>query len=131
MINLDINREIEADEPDTEHFQKLAEEVKRWSLEIDVSRLSLIISQKINVFMEKLALFPNQIELVENLINLLKIVKHLELTLTLWKAQNIYFVIGKNMLGPMSQRAQQGQGGAKKWIEAFSTLGDYLDVRLF
>jgi hypothetical protein len=131
VFNLDINRTIEPEEPDTEHLQKLAEEVKRWSLEIDVSRLSLIISQKINVFMEKLALFSMQIELIENLINLLKIANQLELTLTLWKAQNIYFVIGENMLGLMSQKAQQGQSEAKKWIETFRTLGDYLDVRLF
>jgi hypothetical protein len=131
VVNLDINREIEAEEPDRERLQKLVEEVKRWALEIDVSRLSLIVSQKINFFMEKLAADPHQIELLEKLITLLKTVDRLELTLTLWKAQNIYFVIGKNLLEPMSREAQQGQNEAKKWIEAFNTLGGYLDVRIF
>lgn len=81
--------------------------------------------------MEKLATSPHQIELLKSLIHLLKIVNQLDLTLTLWKAQNIYFVIGKNTQEAMSQKAQQGQNEAKKWLEAFSTLGDYLDVRIF
>ena len=131
VIDLDIKREIEAEEPDGERLKKLVEEVKRWSLEIDVSRISLVVSQKINFSMEKLATSPHQIELLKSLIHLLKIVNQLDLTLTLWKAQNIYFVIGKNTQEAMSQKAQQGQNEAKKWLEAFSTLGDYLDVRIF
>ncbi|HDT11424.1 MAG TPA: DUF3536 domain-containing protein, partial [bacterium] len=131
VINLDINREIEAEEPDEERLQKLVEEVKRWSLEIDVPRLSLIISQKVNVFMEELAASPLQIELIEKLVNLLKTVDRLELAPALWKAQNIYFLVGKNMLEPVSRKAQQGQNEAKKWMEAFSALGDYLGVRIF
>ena len=130
VINLDFNREIEAEDPDGDRLQKLVEEVKRWSLQMDVSRISLIVSQKINAFMEKLAVDPQQIELLEKLINFLKTVDRLELTLTLWKAQNIYFVIGKNIMGSMSQKAQQGKKEAKQWLDAFSTLGDYLDVRI-
>jgi len=130
VVNLDINQEIEAENPDRERLQKLVEEVKRWSLEIDVSRLSLIISQKINASMEKLAASPFQMELLGSVIHLLKIVNQLELPLTLWKAQNIYFIIGKNMLEPISQKAQKGQNEAKQWLEAFSALGNYLDVRI-
>ncbi|HAX98647.1 MAG TPA: glycoside hydrolase, partial [Candidatus Atribacteria bacterium] len=131
VIDLDINREIETEEPDGERLQKLVEEVKRWSLEIDVCRLSLIVSQKVNASMEKLATSPHQIELLGSLINLLKIVNLLDLTLNLWKAQNVYFIIGKNMLEAMSRKAQQGQNEAKQWIEAFSILGGYLNVRIF
>jgi hypothetical protein len=48
--------------------------------------------------------------------------------LDLWQAQNLYFRIGKRLQGPM--REEHHQEYARRWLEAFGSLGDLLGVRV-
>jgi len=51
------------------------------------------------------------------------------LELDLWKAQNIYFLIGTQRYDEMEKRSNQRDSNAKTWLEHFNRLGEHLNVR--
>jgi RNase P subunit RPR2 len=60
----------------------------------------------------------------------LKLLISLSVELDLWKAQNTYFSIMKNLYRSMQERAEKGEDLAKRWIELFHRLGNQLHVKV-
>ncbi|MFH0813632.1 MAG: DUF3536 domain-containing protein [Pseudomonadota bacterium] len=130
VINTDIYNLLESGELNSARLQKMVDEVKRWSLELDRPKLSLLATQKINGLMENFSGSPENITLMEEIINFLKTLDRLSLDLNLWQPQNLYFSLGKHWLDQKKEKAEKGQEDSKRWIENFITLGDYLRVRI-
>jgi len=129
IINTDIRKLLEDEELDLERLQKLAEEAKRWIIELDKTTLGFVASQKINSLMERLSQTPEDVSLLEPIEAIFRILSALPLELDLWKTQNIYFSIGKQLYSRMREKAEKGDQAAKKWVEHFNSLENYLHVR--
>jgi alpha-amylase/alpha-mannosidase (GH57 family) len=129
IIATDMSRELRKDELDFEGIQKLVEETKRWSLELDKKSLGFVVVQKINSLMKKLSTAPHQVAVIETIEDIFNVLSDLDLQLDLWEAQNVYFSIGKGHYGAMEERAAQGDQAAQRWLEQFNRLGDYLYVK--
>jgi len=129
VLNTDIRKLLENEELDLERIQKSVEEIKRLSLEPDKPTLSFAASQRINTLMEGLSKTPEDVSLLETIEAIFRILSALPLELDLWKTQNIYFSIGKKIYGRMREKAERGDQTAKKWVEHFNSLGNYLYVR--
>jgi len=129
VLNTDIRKLLENEELDLERIQKSVEEIKRLSLEPDKPTLSFAASQRINTLMEGLSKTPEDVSLLENIEAIFRILSALPLELDLWKTQNIYFSIGKKIYGRMREKTERGDQTAKKWVEHFNSLGNYLYVR--
>jgi len=80
--------------------------------------------------MEKLSQTPEDLPALENIEVILRILSALPLELDIWKAQNVYFSIGKQLYGEMREKAEKGDVNAKKWIEHFNSLGHYLQAKI-
>ncbi len=80
--------------------------------------------------MEKLNKNPKDIELLEKINDTLEISTPLSLSLDLWKAQNIYFSIGRSYYKTMKEKAAKSDNFAQRWLEGFLKLGYYLHVRI-
>ena len=130
VLNMDLQKLLEKEEPDFDQLQKSIEEAKRWSLELDRVTLGFVASRRINKLMEKLYEKPEDVSRMENVETLLWILRLLPLDLNLWKSQNIYFHIGKQLYNSMREKAEKGEGSAKKWVEHFHSLGRYLQVKV-
>ena len=129
LIGTDLRRELKNEGLDFERIQKLVEETKRWSLELDKKSLGFVASQKINSLMQRLSQAPDEVAVLETIENVFRILSALALQLDLWKAQNIYFSIGTQRYDEMEKRSDQGDSGAKQWLAHFNKLGAYLNVR--
>jgi len=129
LISTDIRRELKNEELDFERIEKLAEEVKRWSLELDRKGLGFFASQRINSLMQRFSQTPFNVTLLETIENVFRILTALALQLDLWKAQNIYFSIGTQRYDEMEEKSNKGDTRAKKWLKHFNKLGEYLNVR--
>jgi len=129
IIYTDIKRILESKEMELDKLQRLVEEAKKWSLKLDKTTLSFVASNKINTLMERFSQRPQDILLLENIEKLLQILSDLALELNLWKAQNIYFSIGKQLCIKMQDKAKQGDEMASKWFSHFNTIGSYLKVK--
>jgi hypothetical protein len=131
IVNSDLRRVLEEEEPDLARFENLTNAVKRWSLGLDKTTLEFVASSRITALMEKLYSRPDDIELLEKIERFLVLTKSLSLDgLNLWKAQKIYFYIGKgDQYNSMREREQEDET-AKKWVELFCKLGNYLYVKV-
>jgi alpha-amylase/alpha-mannosidase (GH57 family) len=129
IVGTDIRQEFQKEELDFERIEKLVEETKRWSLELEGKDLGFVAGQKINSLMEQLSKAPANIFLFDTIGHIFKVLTALNLQLDLWKAQNIYFSLGKERYGEMEERAAKGDQAAQRWLEHFHRLGDSLNVK--
>ena len=129
ILNTDLRKSLETEELDLEHLQKLVEEAKKWSFELDMTTLGFVASQRINSLMGKLSMTPEDLPLLERIETMFRILSALPLELDLWKTQNICFSISRQLNGEMRESAERGDQTAKKWVEHFNNLQDHLYVR--
>ncbi|MBI5408408.1 MAG: DUF3536 domain-containing protein [Nitrospirae bacterium] len=129
IINTDMKRLFKQEDLDIEQLKKLLDETKRWSIKLDITTIGFVASLWLNSVMERLSEQYENIRLFERLDVTLELLKPLSLPLNLWKAQNIYFSIGKSHFSEMKEDASKGDTFARKWIEGFSKLGYYLQVK--
>ncbi len=130
MLNTDILHVIGDDEPDFKKLEQLVSEVIEWSFEIDRVTLEFMLRKKVNTLMGSVYENPSDVTPLKNLATLLRICSPLQLNVDLWKAQNIYFSIGKERYGNMKNRASLGDENAKVWMDFFNQLGHYLKVQI-
>jgi hypothetical protein len=129
ILNTDIRKSLETEELDLEPLQKLVEEAKKWSFELDKTTLGFVAGQRINSLMEKLSRTPEDVSLLETIETIFRILSALSLELDLWKSQNLCFSISKQLNGGMREGKERGDETAKKWVSHFNNLQDYLYVR--
>jgi len=129
ILNTDLRKSLETEELDLEHLQKLVEEAKKWSFELDMTTLGFVASQKIDSLMEQLSMTPEDVLLLERIETIFGILSALPLELDLWKTQNICFSISRQLNCEIRESAKRGDQTAKKWVEHFDNLQDYIGVR--
>ncbi len=80
--------------------------------------------------MERLQQRPEDTGILELIDNTMEILKPLSLPLNLWKAQNIYFSIGKEHYSDLSEKSLKEDEPAGRWVDGFLKLGRYLQVKI-
>ena len=124
LLNNDLKKVFEETDLDIEKLKRLIDDVQKWSIKVDTTTLGYIASRWIMGAMEELNEEPEDIVLIEKINDALEAATPLALPLDLWKAQNVYFSIGRNLHGAMKEKA------AKEWLEAFLRLGHDLHVKI-
>ncbi len=128
VLNRDLTEMLSQDHLDLHELQKMVEEVKRWSFELDNASLSFTASLKIADLFQQLDKSPKDISLWDAIETVLRILKTLPLILDRRKAQNIYFSIGKQYLKTMQESSAQGDQEATLWVTKFNAIGEYLQI---
>ncbi|MFA5260218.1 MAG: hypothetical protein WC450_03195, partial [Candidatus Omnitrophota bacterium] len=111
-------------------LEQLVSEVIEWPFEIDRVTLEFMLRKKINSLMEEFNMNSSELTPLKMVESFLRVCSPLHLNLDLWRAQNIYFSIGKDRCRNMKNRAELGDENAKTWVEYFDKLGHYLKVRI-
>lgn len=138
ILNTDIRRLLESSldgpELDLEKLEKLIAEIKNLSpsggLAVDKTTLGFVASQRIETLMQRVEQTPGDMAQLERVAGLFRILEPLRLDFNLWKAQNVYFAIGKKLYAVMRESAEKGEPNAKKWVEHFDNLSNYLYVKI-
>jgi len=130
IMNCDLEKIFGEEDLNTEKLESLINEVKRWPLENNTATVGFIASSWINSIMSKLYGQIEDVEFFERIEKVIKLLRQLPIELDIWKAQNIYFTIGKNLYSTMKERSEKGDDFARKWVEAFRKLGYYLQVKV-
>ncbi|MCP4650668.1 MAG: DUF3536 domain-containing protein [PVC group bacterium] len=129
MFNADIRKILDSDEIDLSRLQNLVEEVKRWSFVLDTTTIKYVASKRITILMKQLDKNPGDLKLITTLGALFKCLSGLNLDLSLWRAQNIYFDIHAQLYAELDKKSREKDRHARKWIRQFDRLGKYLRVR--
>lgn len=130
VLNAQLRRWLAEETGEVDRLRELAAEIKKWSVSLDEPTLSFAATRRIEGWMQAWAQHPDDVALLEQITTSLDIFDALSLDLDLWKAQNIYFAVGKAVYEERRQRAERGDEGAKRWIDAFVRLGDVLGVKM-
>ncbi|MBL7031742.1 MAG: DUF3536 domain-containing protein [Nitrospira sp.] len=130
LLNNDLKKAFEETDLDIKKLKKLIGDVQKWSIKVDGMTVGYVASKWITSAMEKLNAEPEDVLLIENINDALDAATPLALPLDLWKAQNVYFSIGRNIHGSMKEKAEKNDSAAKEWLEAFLRLGHDLHVKI-
>jgi alpha-amylase/alpha-mannosidase (GH57 family) len=130
IVNLDLKRIFEEEDLNLEKFEGLLKEARRWSIEIDKETIGFVATSWVSSIMERLQGQPEEVVLFEKVEKVLMFLSSLSVKLDLWKAQNACFSIAKTLYRPMQEKAERGEGLAKRCIELFHRLGDRLQVKV-
>jgi len=130
ILNQDLRRVIQNDKSDLKKLKKLADEASRLSLQLDDAALRYEAGHKINNLMSRLKNSPEDTALLASIEatigTLLTVVPELDLQ----TAQNVLFAISVQTYPHVRDKANSGEKVAKKWIESFQKLAEYLGVKL-
>lgn len=130
ILSKEICQILEAENIDMERLRKIAGDIHNFSLNFaDRDTVRFVASRRIERLMEDFYRNDRDLSLLESIGEILKILDPLSLNLDLWKAQNLYFAIGKKRRSDPKQRdAAADDPQAKKWAEHFYGLRDYLKL---
>ncbi|HDH34790.1 MAG TPA: DUF3536 domain-containing protein, partial [Nitrospirae bacterium] len=124
LLNNDLKKAFEKTDLDIEELKRLIDDIRKWSIKVDATTVGYVASRWITRTMERLNEGPEDIVLIEKINDALEASAPLALPLDLWKAQNIYFSIGRKLHGSMKEKA------ATEWLEVFLRLGHDLHVKI-
>lgn len=130
ILNQDLCKAIQNDQARPEQLQRLVEEAARLSLKLDEPILHYETSRKINHLMTELEDSPGNIQLLEFLEAIFKILSPVISNLDLQTSQNVFFRITKGTYQKVKQKADSGEPAAKRWVELFQGLANYIGVAI-
>ena len=129
VLNRDLRDCLNADPIDRERFERLAEDIRKWSAPIDREMLGLHASHRIDDLVTELSEAPLDESVLAGIEDLLKACFRLQVPLNLWKIQNTIYEIGLQQYFLRSRLAEEGEGSSEPWVEHFQRLSDLLGVR--
>jgi len=129
IFNRDLCEALESEHINIERLQKLVAEMKRWAFERDRVNLGYITSSRINELMMRFLSHPDDHSIMEMIIVILRNLSTLSLNLDLWRAQNIYFSIGRQSYAQKQEQAASDKQ-AQRWVSLFEDLGQILQVKI-
>jgi alpha-amylase/alpha-mannosidase (GH57 family) len=128
ILNTDFRRLMERQDSKLENLKKVIEEFKKWDLQPEKTLLGYVTGVRINKIMEKLTANPENMPLLKNLNDLLELLRGFPLDLSLWKSQNLYFDLCRNLKSPMEERKKGGDPQAENWIGLMKAVGRWLRI---
>ena len=130
IVNSKLKQFLKQKKIDFKELQKLIREVQQLSVKLDEPTLNFIASQRITYMVEEFEKDEGNISLIQETTALLQVMEKLPLSLDIWKAQNICFLMNKNYYDDYEQKAKQGDAEAQKWLDLFNTLTEKLNMKI-
>jgi alpha-amylase/alpha-mannosidase (GH57 family) len=130
VVNADLKRVFQNADVDLSKLENLIQQVKKWSLELDADITRYVASAWLSNSMRRVKERPEESLLIQRITGVLELLDSIALELDLWKAQNIYFAVGKSLQPLKKELADGGDPSAKEWVETFAALGSRLHVRI-
>ncbi len=129
VLNADLGKLVEQDPVDGEALERVAAEIRKWSVPLDRTALSFAAAGRVDGLMRQFASDPEEVGLLEQAETLLSHLDGLSLEVNLREAQNLYHGVARGAAQVMAERAGRGEEPAEEWLAVFRRLGERLRVR--
>ena len=129
VLNGYLRRVFEQEEIDMERINGLLETAKVEGISLDNATLEFAFRKNIERMAERFAAEPTEahLRLLDTAAGLLR---SLPFTVDLWKVQNVYYGMLKNVYPKMRENKERGDESAQALIRGFEALGQKLAVKV-
>jgi len=128
ILNVDLRRAFESEDPDLEQIQALLDEGQRAKIEFDKTMLCRTFERTLNQLMEQLAKDVSNLPLLQKLEDLVGFASKLPFEIDLWRAQNIYYSLMSNYSPANGEQSALIPSPPPDWQTHFTALGEKLYV---
>ena len=129
VLNRYLRRAFEQEEIDTERINGLLETAKVEGISLDNATLEFAFRKNIERMAERFAAEPTEAHL-RQLDTAAGLLRSLPFTVDLWKVQNVYYGMLKNVYPKMRENKERGDELAQALIDGFEALGQKLAVKV-
>ena len=129
VLNGYLRRAFEQEEIDTERINGLLETAKVEGISLDNATLEFAFRKNIERMAERFAAEPTEAHL-RQLDTAASLLRSLPFTVDLWKVQNVYYGMLKNVYPKMRENKERGDELAQALIDGFEALGQKLAVKV-
>jgi alpha-amylase/alpha-mannosidase (GH57 family) len=126
----DLRTIVEGEPLDEERLSMIISDVKRWALNVDRKMARFYSSARVTSLLERFHGEPASLHLLRSAVKIMELLKDIGVEFDLWKAQNVFFAIARDILPVMMKREARGDGEAEKWVSTFRSLEPHLGVRI-
>ena len=130
VLNSEIRRQFEGDDPDPVRVRMLVDEARQGSVEFHAEELAYAIKSHMDRRMERLAGSPDDAALLRRTAGIAEVVQEMNVEVNLWKTQNLYFRLLNEVMPGYRERAGQGDAPATEWVAQFEQLGERLGFKV-
>jgi hypothetical protein len=126
ILNADLRRQFESDSVDPAKVQQILETSRRSNVELNWPSVAFAAQGNFERCMLSLAANPEDLTLLARAADVAALARDLPFELNLWKTQNTYYEMLRNLHPARLKAADTGDAAAAEWVQLFQTLGDRL-----
>src|SRR5947209_18754232 len=130
ILNLDLRRAFEQDQPDLARVRRLLNDAATWGVPLDAAGLGYALRGTAARLVGRLRSDPDDVAMMGLTDALLEIAESLSFPVDFWPAQNDYYHLLHAEHPARQRRAAEGDPAAAEWARAFAALGRRLHVRV-
>lgn len=127
VINNDLMRYLADKQRSILRLQAIVQEVNKWQIELDSSGLEFVAAEHLYFFMQILALQPHDHDLLQIIIRKISLLKQLELNVSMYKVQNIYFQVTYKF-DQVYATAKTAKNAPEELVQAYRQLGQQINM---
>jgi hypothetical protein len=129
IVNTDLRRKLEQDPLDIEQINNLLTTAKTEGLPLDSATLEFTYRHTLEGLAAHFVTEPS-LSVLQALNHAVSLLDRLPFAVNLWKIQNDFYEILKNVYPGMCRRKEFGDETTADWISAFAELGQRLQIKI-
>ena len=129
-VNSNLRHAFASEEMDLEQVRKLLEESRSAGIGLDSTTLEYTLRLTLDRLFERFAVDPGDVACLDRLEAIVEMASSLPFEVGLWTPQNLWAEVRRNAFGEQSRLEQEGNEGARSWVQHFLSLGDKLRVHI-
>ncbi|HEU5069194.1 MAG TPA: DUF3536 domain-containing protein [Verrucomicrobiae bacterium] len=129
VLNAELRRQFEAEEPDLARVRMLADEAHAGSVELHTEELAYAIKSHLDRRLERLTQAADDAALLARAAEVAEAVQSIGIEVNLWKTQNLYFRLLHDV-APSHRARAADDAAARAWVEQFDRLGEKLVFKI-
>ncbi|TXK21566.1 DUF3536 domain-containing protein [Pontibacter qinzhouensis] len=129
IVNNRLQQEIAKPEINPQEVQKLLNEAERMNVKLNAETLSFDMAKRVQDLMQQLGQYPDNVNLMDLLIDLINLFRKSPVEPEYWHAQNIAFMMRKEIYEDYKHWSDKGDEGAADWCRKFDQLYQSLNLK--
>ena len=130
ILNTELRRKFEKDDPDPNRLRRLLEEAQANNVELHREGLGYAIKAYLDRQLVRLAEASENVVLLARTAEIAEIVGTMDIEVNLWKTQNLFFKLLNEVAPNRREQAGRGDPAAKEWLQHFNKLGEQLGFKV-